>query len=819
MDAYSNNVGRSAEMTLANDRIDVHPQYNSDVDDRAPDIWQNSDTLRDLLRAKGDPDEGARRFLATAINRQLRTTILYWQVTAFYRYLKYRKYRSVLKHLEDVFFLPFLPLFTEAEEKGSDFKEMIVYGVLFPGEARDNTGIKDLNDKVLGYTLNGIYLGRRQQKIHEIFHRDKFMVVGQDYKTAFILTLLENSRKDFVKKLRELDKALRDVLLNEILPVAEQDAESKGENQRIRAIKKLDRTLREDEDYRFDIYFGHSTVLPQGSIANAVEVVFRLITESLKGAATARFISKGKSLKTRIARRFVKGFKADREPLDGRGKEFKTNVFLAALKKAVDIKEFMVDKPSERNGFSDYYHIYIDTVWTVAFLKYRRRFFGNSDVIRDVRKKKLVKPPGREGNIKWSLLVQKDLLELWLVVLNLLDFIKDFLTREFRQELQSYHEDALEVSREVRRPPGEEINWHKLEDVLTKDLRQDRPIAVLGTASEFLFYSTAADYPERIFFSMDIRDLGVDLVLLYENSNEEIEDKRPTGVALMEETFRATDPINERKRFTYDRVVYTFRHFYAILAKSASVKRTDGKSEAREAFGQGIRSSGKLPSFEESVQIMLGGDEVFVAAHPYFSAYVNEIIKTLDETPYETTTLNMRTAVAFSRAKVKSNPKDQREANQYAHYQAMKGADDAPTTLKLLERAQRRIERLIHKLEENEEKKDKAQPFHEELEKLGLTKLFARVNYGNPKVLSARDFGRFIRYLQMENVPLASKMLPTEFVDFDGNAIDEKALEKKAEALEEKVRKVVGRDNTHIDPPPVRKIPKIIDDFLNPKPR
>lgn len=798
-------------MTLANDRIDVHPHYNSADDDRAPYVWKNSDRLRDLLRAKGDPHKRERRFLATAINRQLRTTILYWQVTAFYRHTKYR---GVLNLLEEVLFLPFLPLFTAAEEKGSHPKEMTVYGVLFPGEARDSTGIKDLNDKVLGYTLNGIYIDERQNKIHEIFDRDEFMVVGQDYKTAFILTLLENSRNDFAKKLRELDKALRDVLLDEILPAAEQDARSKGENARVREIKKLGRKLRRNEDYRFDIYFGHSTVRPRGSIKHAIEVVFRLITEPLKGAAIARFISKGKSLRTRIARRFAKGFKADRKSLDRRGKEFKTNIFLAASKKAADIKEFMVDRPSEKNNFFDYYHIHVDTVWTVAFLKYRRRFFGNPDVIRDVRKKKLVKPPVRKGNIKASFLAQRDLLELWLVVLNLLDFVKDFLTKEFRRELLSYHEDALEASRDVRRPQGERIDWRRLEDVLTKDLRQNQPIAVLGTASEFLFYSTAADYPERIFFSMDIRDLGVDLVLLYENSNEEIEDKRPTDVALMEDTFRATDPINERKRFTYDRVVHTFGLFHALLARGASVKRTDGRSEARKAFGRGMRTSGKIPSFEESVQIMLGGDEVFVAAHPYFSAYVHEIIKALDETPYETTTLNMRAAVAFSRAKAKPNPAEQREANQYAHYQAMKGADDAPATLKLLERAQRRIERLIDKLEENEDKKDKAPPFREELEELGLTKVFARVNYGNPKVLSARHFGKFTRHLQMENVRLASRMLPTDFVDFDGNVIDEEALRKRAEALEEKVRRVVGRDNKHVDPPPARKIPKIIDDIL-----
>ena len=69
---------------------------------------------------------------------------------------------------------------------------------------------------------------------------------------------------------------------------------------------------------------------------------------------------------------------------------------------------------------------------------------------------------------------------------------------------------------------------------------------------------------------MDIRDLGVALMLLYEHATEEIEAKKPTGVKLMEETFKSTDAINEQRRFTYDRVVDTFRRDYAILGKSAA---------------------------------------------------------------------------------------------------------------------------------------------------------------------------------------------------------------------------------------------------------
>ncbi len=65
-----------------------------------------------------------------------------------------------------------------------------LYIILFPGEGKDNTGIKDLNDKVLGQWWAGEYMQRRYDAIASIFDApgDAFAVVAQTYKTAFILT-------------------------------------------------------------------------------------------------------------------------------------------------------------------------------------------------------------------------------------------------------------------------------------------------------------------------------------------------------------------------------------------------------------------------------------------------------------------------------------------------------------------------------------------------------------------------------------------------------------------------------------------------------
>ena len=769
----------AADTTLANDRIEVHPDYNTDDPGKAPDIWKHSDRVRVLIERKGDPNVMERYELASAVVRQLRTVVLYWQVLAFFQ--------AVAKNT-------------------NPSKTMSLYVVLFPGEAKDNTGIKDLNDKVLGYQLNAKYIQRRQQELSKLFWRpgDKFLLVGQDYKTAYILTL-EATRGDFAKRLAELDTKLREILLNEILPDAEKDAKKRGEKERLAEIQKLRRTLEKNKQYRFDIFFGLSTVEPRGSITNAIDVVFLLVTEALKGAGIAKFIAKGMSLKTKVARGFVKGIEADGRALDARGKAYQPNTYLTASMKAGDIKALMTKKPSRDNP-ADYYSIYVDTVWTVSFIKYRRWYIGNPHVIRDVRKKALEPPRMRDGNIKYTFEAQKEMLELWLVVLNMLDFVKDFLTGEFRNELVRYHDDALAVFSQLRRRPFAKIDWPKLERVLTRDLRQTQRIAVLGTASEFQFYSFAADYSERIFFSMDIRDLGVALMLLYENANEEIEDKKPTGVKLMEETFRSSDPINEQRRFTYDRVVDTFRRYYFLLGKSAAVKVA---GEARKAFGTGMRTTGGIPEFSKCVQVLLGGDEVFVAAHPYFEPYVHKIISDLDETTLKVGTLNMRTAVAYSKAE------GDRAQTQASHHQAMTLADQAPNTLKQLERTHRRIERLIEKLEANPKKKDLAPQYRKELENLRLFKLFARVNHGKPKVLTAPQLNRLLRLFKAGNIRAAEGKGSFELVDFNGNVVNGEKLRKDAANLEEMVRRKVGLDNTHVDPPPVTKLPKWLEKLLD----
>lgn len=392
-------------------------------------------------------------------------------------------------------------------------------------------------------------------------------------------------------------------------------------------------------------------------------------------------------------------------------------------------------------------------------------------------------------------------------MLNLLDFIKDFVAAEFPRIVRDYHDLAVAVFDNVR-DPAKPVDRKQAESFLTRDLRLHQ-LAVLGTASEFQFYSVAADYPQRIFFVMDVRDVGVEALLLYDLSNAKILDRRLADRPLLEETIRSTDLISEMRRFTYDLVVATFGRYHAVLKHSGRLRRTDGSKEAAQAFKMAFPTLG---DFSEDVQVLLGGDEVIVAAHPRFAAYVHNIVADLDQTllgpdPVApqgragSLRLGVRTGVSFSAARTPG----ERRQHQMSHHKAMKLADESHSLLKNLERQQRRIERLLEMLEANEKKKADIPRFRKKLEELRLTKLFTRAQHGNPTVLPMKRFEQVIAALREERIPCRQDAL-FEFVDFNGNVVNAGRLAKDAEALEAAVRAKVGRDNIHVDLPPAKKL-------------
>lgn len=783
------------------------PRYLFDPEKHtAPPVWAESQRLRQIVEAvvKGTvPDGPMRGALRAALERQL-PTLLLWKHASQER---------------------------PARPRGEGATATL-YVIVFPGESTDGTGLKQLNDKVLYYDLNTKFIRERQRIIKEIFGGAPggtgFITVGQDYKTASIVAVAK-TRRAFAAELLRLDVKLRAALraaLTEAEHEAAKETNAAKRKARLREISAVCTAIGKKK-WRFDFLFGAAT--RAASKSTEIEIVYLLLTEALKAAGVARFIAKADAVgrwrgaATGIARRHraVPDDKND----DDRGKQFDPESFrektLAATKA---IRDVMSQGASVKSAF-DYMNIYVNGVWTVPWVIYHpdeQRLVANPDVIRDARKRALTSPPMKAG-VKGSFRAQVQLLELWLVAINTIDLIKDFVVPEFKNELVWYHRRAEEVYAELEGTGR--VNGAQLEKVLTRDLRQGPdPLPVLGRASEFQFYAHASDYANRIFFVMDVRDLGVDLMIPYELSSDEMLGRRLGGERLMAETFWSSDPINRRKRATYEAVVDEFRKAHWRATRDAGWRR-----HVLRAFGVGGGGVEPMPSFERSLEVMMGGDEFFVAAHAAYAGHEAEIIAGLDQRLHYGLPLNLRSAVAYSsatwakRAPTAPPSPDQRARNADAHSEALALASSAPNTLKEFERTHRRIERLIEKVPRDPRRQPKADPkrdknreekakkYREELGKLGLLELYARAKHSEPGLMKPGPLRLLLAALAAGDPRKAAAVSEGKFdlVDFRGEAVDERKLSQAALALENRVERDARRNNVHIDPPPIMQKPKL----------
>ena len=768
--------GDSADTTVGYEQALIDPVYRADPGDEPSEIWAYAQRLREIIERRGDPSFPDRRFLTVAVLNQLQTLGLYREI---------KLARSAVK------------------QSGTK-PPLDLYVLLFPGEGRDNTGIKDLNDKVLGYKITSDFIKKRQKAIATLFWDvattgPRYVNVGQDYKTASIVAY-GKARQNFADDLVKLDAQLRQDLLDSLDKAEKDPADDKQRAE----ITKLKIILEKDKKYKFDFLFGAFSFDPTQN-RSEIDATFLVLTQALKGAGIGRFVSKASTQKSKEARKVAlgTGVKQDAKKLDIRGKAFGLDAYRKTTNAADRIKTFM-STPYNRDRPYDYINILVDQVWDWAFLYYRKLWSGNPDVIRDARKKLLVPPKVKQG-VKYTFKAQVELLELWLVALNELDFVKDFLLSEFRKELVIYHElcyAAFTQLRDLRTP----IDWNRLEKILTHDLRlTERPVIVQGTTSEYQFYAYSADHDQQIVFTMDVRDLGVEVALWYELSSWIILEDKLSDIKLLEETIESTKPIVQRKRATYDAVV-------AIMAKYFNQLRlapAKGELAAQKAFETGVRARAFPPNFKEAVQVMLGGDEVFVAAHPYFAHHVVDIINCLEKATFRSDShgrdlgdrpLNMRVSVAYSSATIAAGgaagatpSPAQRLENQVSHGRALRLGSSASGALKTYERTHRRIERLIELIEANQKKKAKqAPPFRDRLAKLGLLRLFVQVQYAHTATLSMAKYERLLAALDAGDLVAAQGMKLIDIVDHSGNVVDVNRLKTDMAKLEADVTKIVG---------------------------
>jgi hypothetical protein len=715
-------------------------EYQSDESEVLPVVWSRSDAVTRALDSDLVTPE-SRSILLQAVERQLNT--------AWY-YLLLRLDQFVAKET--------------AAAPQWDF-----FALVFPGETKDNTGVKDLNDKVLGYHLNNRYREEYQAEIRKIFNAHQFHVVGQNYKSAyFARPSKDDGRLSFDRALVELDTALRRILL-ELL-----DEQKK----RTKAGEELREKLRREEQYRFEIFYGMSTVANEAGAASStgaavtwqeiglinsaqpvgtspqnrarsapgtMDTLFRAVTETLKAAAMSRILYNVNP----YTRDIVPKIPVD-EVLDRRGQTFVDSNYAKFAGIARIVKALV-----HRSRFPDYNNIYINTVYTKTFLEMGR---ANPDVIRDVRKKQFDGPPPLE-QIGLDSNKQQVWLEVWLTGLNTLDFIKDFHTAtEYPDLIHEYHDKVVQaiLDLSVDTPP---VDLGRVKDVIDKDLRQRQAIAIFGTGSEYLFYSKVSNYSERIIFSMDLRDFGVDVLANYDVVNEKVVAEKLQGRALLQATLQSTDWVALARRRAYASTEKILRTYHGRI--------------------------GRAKGFAEDVQIMLGGDELFVATHSQFAPHITSILKDMDAEQ-----LNLRCGIARSVARAAAGDK-QRLNNQMAHQDAMSAADMTGGVLKYFERAHSRVQRLIAKLSDDES--DGKQGFLRELNDLQLLKMYAEFVMP-PRSRSAQHVDKTLRRLRQQ-IASDDAADHVKLYRFDGTEVSQETLRSETARLERRVREKVGDRN------------------------
>ncbi|MFC4068858.1 hypothetical protein [Actinoplanes subglobosus] len=770
---------------MADDTSDfvLDPRYHDGDDKDPPRVWTESQQMREIVeRADARPPDVIRKLLTDAIHRQVRTLHLF----------------RVAGEI--------LPVGGVGPVRQN---ELTLYAILFPGEGRDNTGIKDLNDNVLEYGYTNRFIERRNKAIRDIFTTatgpgPSYRTLGQDYKICFFLA--EGKKPEQVAAdLARLDKALVEALITTI-----DEALADPDHKPKEACRKLKRALSRS-GYRFDFLIGSQARVVQG---DQLDVTFLLTTETLKSAGLARYAVKAAAVRTRMARSHLAGT-APKTPkgADDRGRPFNENAYLRVSAVAPGIKKFILGSGGAKQNVN-LTRILVDKVWTDVFLAFERLFFGNPDVIRDVRKKKLVAPTLRQGTTT-GFQVQVDLLETWLVVLNLIDFITGFVLSEYRSRVLDLHRAASNLVDDLAKKP--QVDWQRLTPILTSDVRQKSAIAQQGTTSEFPFFAYSSDFRHQIFFTFDIRDLGVDLMLFYELVNKRVVDDQLTGENLLRATFVSNNRTVLRKRDTYEAVLTAFQKVHGrILTNRADRQRA--LLGAVQAFGGGVLNGGaQMPVFARSIQLMVGGDEIFVAAHPLYAGHVSEIIGMLDIRVSDDQLLNLRAGVGFSAAAPEGTPgpvvsPEQRRSNQLSHDRALNASSRSGNALKGLERRQRRMERLVDVLEDSRDKKknDLVKGYRKRLDDLHLLRVYARAQYGHARPLAPAMYRRLIVALRDEDVATALQN-GEELVDFETDrVVSKEKLEAAADRLEADLLRDAGRDNFQAAPPPVFKVPKLV---------
>jgi hypothetical protein len=442
------------------------------------------------------------------------------------------------------------------------------------------SGIKKMNDVVLGQSWNDKLINRRNEIAKEVFAKHGLTVCDSGYKTITLTSEKPASAvaKDLAAAMAEIDLRMKPEVEKVLAEAhafysAQIDNPATSPNDLAAAkkhkagIEDMQGDLKKDANaYRYDMTAGAADLAKPGKQATYDDILAAKM-DATKAAYMAR------------------------------------------------------DSGEQRVGTFDpeqYHKFCVDTV------KMRERLVGQTlpiqGIPRELIKNGALDPDVfravRKGEIDPKTLddKQKQLLkdvQQYMNRVNTLDYMAPFKGDEIAEQSGRVAE-ARKLLEELKKdqPISKEAADHLADLIANAPPQKD-------TAGESQFYGRAAKLKDRVVLNADIKDLGVRLFAEQEQTMGDIAGGKDARTAAR----GASDGIVQEKRDA----VASFRLYYAEVLKKAR-EMAQARPNDRLALEEALRN-------EDSPLILLGGDEITISLSPAFQELdlINEMVKKLQE--------------------------------------------------------------------------------------------------------------------------------------------------------------------------------------------
>ncbi len=483
--------------------------------------------------------------------------------------------------------------------------------------------IKNLNDKYLGPQETDEIIASRSEFIQNAMEETgmEFDMLSAKHNNN-VIKVPESA--DAIKKLdgicKQVDEKMTGALLEKINNKID-ELSPEEEKEKIQVFNDLKDNL---EKHGFKVSFGLSKVKE-----NDLENKTLAVTEAAQAAQIAR--------------------RAEKDPT--KDPEYGIEHSETKIRDEINRIVELADKIEESNILIDKNGIEYQIFSATKDETEKEKKIINRDLVRAIRKNKFI-PAAGEDNEKTLKQIEQ-----YTRRINLLDILKPITTNDIRgenkNELQNQIKENIALAAAMRN--GESITddeRKKIAEILSSDEKDPN-----YTSAE-VFHHKATKQDELTYISIDVLDLGVDLLLGYESLLQDINSRE---ITLEEASIIAGDEITERMR--------TVRRKASDIAKKHS-------------------ENGKDPL------VLVGGDEMTIALNE--NNNIDELLLELRrETGSRVIKTVIKTVVASSEKKVENHPEENPEQKLKEHLIALRKAEDGATAAKEIEEAMREFELLV----------------------------------------------------------------------------------------------------------------------------